>query len=93
MRSRPQQYPPSRYITSPGDCLAVGASLIASGCTIEGTVNQAVLSPGVRVGAAPAWRRPSSGHGVELGAGATVRRAIIEDGVKIPPNFHIGADL
>ncbi len=93
MRGRPQLYPPSRYITSPGACLAVGDSLIASGCTIEGTVNQAVLSPAVRVGRGASVEEAILWHGVELGAGATVRRAIIEDGVKIPPNFHIGADL
>jgi glucose-1-phosphate adenylyltransferase len=93
MRCRPQLYPPSKYITAPGGCLAVGDSLIASGCIIEGTVDRAVLSPGVRVGrgatieAAILWDR------VEIGAGAVVKRAIIEDGVKIPPNFHIGVNL
>jgi glucose-1-phosphate adenylyltransferase len=93
MRCRPQLYPPSKYITSPGGCLVVGDALIAPGCIIEGTVDRAVLSPGVRVGrgatleAAILWDR------VEIGAGAVVKRAIIEDGVKIPPNFHIGVNL
>jgi glucose-1-phosphate adenylyltransferase len=91
VRGRPQLLPPSKYI-SPGACLAVGDSLIASGCTIEGTVNRAVLSPGVRVGRGAAVDEAILWHGVELGPGATVKRAIIEDGVKIPPNFHIGAD-
>ena len=49
LRGRPQLLPPSRYIST-GACLAVGDSLIASGCIIEGTVDQAVLSPGVRIG-------------------------------------------
>ncbi|MCX5890655.1 MAG: glucose-1-phosphate adenylyltransferase [Deltaproteobacteria bacterium] len=92
MRGRPQLLPPSRYITSPGACLAVGDSLIASGCIIEGTVNQAVISPGVKVGQGASVEEAILWHGVELGPGATVKRAIIEDGVKIPPNFHIGAD-
>ncbi len=92
MRGRPQLLPPSRYI-SPGACLAVGDSLIASGCIIEGTVEQAVLSPGVRVGRDAAVKEAILWHGVDLGAGAQVRRAIIEDGVKIPPGFTIGADL
>ena len=29
---------------------------------------------------------------VGIGEGSVVQRAIIEDGVKIPPNFHIGLD-
>lgn len=92
VRGRPQLLPPSRYITSPGACLAVGDSLIASGCTIEGTVDQAVLSPGVLIGRGAHVEQAILWDGVELGAGATVKQAIIEDGVKIPPHFHIGVD-
>ena len=84
IRGRPQLLPPSRYITSPGACLAVGDSLIASGCTIEGTVDQAVLSPGVRIGRGAHVEQAILWDGVEIGAGATVKQAIIEDGVKIP---------
>ena len=93
MRGRPQLLPPSRYITSPGACLAVGDSLIASGCIIEGTVNRAVLSPGVRIGRGATVEEAILWDGVEIGPGATVKRAIIEDGVKIPAGFHIGVDL
>ncbi len=93
MRGRPQLLPPSRYIASPGACLAVGDSLIASGCIIEGTVNRAVLSPGVRVGRDAVVEDAVLWDGVEIGPGATIKRAIIEDGVKIPAGFHIGADL
>jgi glucose-1-phosphate adenylyltransferase len=42
---------------------------------------------GATIEAAILWDR------VEIGAGAVVKRAIIEDGVKIPPNFHIGVNL
>ena len=92
MRGRPQLLPPSRFITSPGACLAVGDSLIASGCIIEGTVNRAVLSPGVKIGHDATIEDAVLWDGVELGPGASIKRAIIEDGVKIPANFHIGAD-
>jgi glucose-1-phosphate adenylyltransferase len=92
LRGRPQLQPPSRYITSPGACLAVGDSLIASGCIIEGTVDQAVLSPGVRIGRGATVQSAILWDGVEIGPGATIKRAIIEDGVKIPPNFHVGLD-
>jgi glucose-1-phosphate adenylyltransferase len=91
LRCRPQLLPPSKYI-SPGACLAVGDSLIASGCIIEGTVNRAVLSPGVRLGRDAMVEDAVLWDGVEIGAGAVVMRAIIEDGVKIPPGFNIGVD-
>ncbi|MFI5331036.1 MAG: glucose-1-phosphate adenylyltransferase [Desulfobaccales bacterium] len=93
LRGRPQLLPPSKYITPPGACLAVGDSLIASGCIIEGTVNRAVLSPGVRIGRGAVVEDAVLWYGVEIGAGATIKRAIIEDGVKIPAGFHIGVDL
>jgi glucose-1-phosphate adenylyltransferase len=92
LRGRPQLDPPSKYISS-GKCLAVGDSLIASGCLIEGTVNRAVLSPRVRIGRDALVEEAVLWNGVEIGAGATIKRAIIEDGVKIPAGFHIGADL
>ncbi len=93
MRCRPQLYPPSRYITAPGECLAVGDSLIAAGCIIEGTVDHAVLSPGVRIGRGATVEEAIIWDWVEIGAGAAVKRAIIEDGVKVPAGFAIGADL
>ncbi len=91
VRPRPSLYPPSKYLYS-GKAIIVEDCLIASGCAIEGTVRESVLSPGVRIGqearvdAAVLW------DGVEIGAGAQVQRAIIEDGVKVPPNFTIGLD-
>ncbi len=91
MRGRPQLLPPSRYIST-GGCLAVGDSLIASGCIIEGTVNRAVLSPGVMIGRGALVEEAVLWDGVEIGPGATIKRAIIEDGVKIPANFHIGTN-
>lgn len=91
IRGRPQLLPPSRYIST-GGCLAVGDSLIASGCIIEGTVNRAVLSPGVMIGRGALVEEAVLWDGVEIGPGATIKRAIIEDGVKIPANFHIGTN-
>ncbi|MCL4500387.1 MAG: glucose-1-phosphate adenylyltransferase [Deltaproteobacteria bacterium] len=92
MRCRPQLLPPSKYITN-GKCLAVGDSLISSGCIIEGTVDHAVISPRVKVGRGAAVEAAVLWDGVEVGPGATVKNAIIEDGVKIPAGFHIGLNL
>jgi len=91
LRARPSLYPPSKYLFS-GQAIIVEDSLIASGCTIEGTVRESVLSPGVRIGQGARVDAAVLWDGVEIGAGAQVQRAIIEDGVKVPPNFTIGLD-
>jgi len=91
LRGRPSLYPPSKYLYS-GKAIIVEDCLIASGCAIEGTVRESVLSPRVRIGqgarvdAAVLWDK------VEIGANAQVQRAIIEDGVKVPKGFTIGLD-
>lgn len=91
VRGRPQLLPPSKYITE-GAHVTVEDSLIASGCVIEGTVERAVLSPGVKVGKGGTVCEAILWDGVEVGAGAHIRRAIIEDGVRVPPGFTIGLD-
>jgi glucose-1-phosphate adenylyltransferase len=91
IRSRPSLYPPSKYLYS-GKAIIVEDSLIASGCAIEGTVRESVLSPGVRIGPGARVDAAVLWDGVEIGAGAQVQRAIIEDGVRVPPNFTIGLD-
>jgi len=91
VRSRPQLYPPSKYICR-GSHVTIEDSLIASGCVIEGTVEFSVLSPGVRVGVGATVCEAILWDGVEVGAGAHIRQAIIEEGVRVPPGFTIGLD-
>jgi glucose-1-phosphate adenylyltransferase len=91
VRSRPQLYPPSKYICR-GSHVTIEDSLIASGCVIEGTVELSVLSPRVRVGAGATVCEAILWDGVEVGPGAHIRQAIIEEGVRVPPGFTIGLD-
>jgi glucose-1-phosphate adenylyltransferase len=91
VRSRPQLLPPSKYIGT-GSPVTVEDSLIASGCVIEGAVQRAVLSPGVKVGSQANVSEAVLWDGVEIGAGAQIKRAIIEEGVRVPPGFTIGID-
>jgi glucose-1-phosphate adenylyltransferase len=91
VRARPSLNPPSKYLYS-GKAIIVEDCLIACGCSIEGTVRESVLSPGVRIGQGARVDAAVLWDGVEIGAGAQVQRAIIEDGVKVPPNFTIGLD-
>ncbi|MEW6659484.1 MAG: glucose-1-phosphate adenylyltransferase [Thermodesulfobacteriota bacterium] len=91
LRGRPSLYPPSKYLYS-GKAIIVEDCLICSGCSIEGTVRESVLSPGVRIGQGARVDAAVLWDNVEIGANAQVQRAIIEDGVKIPPGFTIGLD-
>jgi glucose-1-phosphate adenylyltransferase len=89
VRGRPSLYPPSKYLYS-GQAIIVEDCLICSGCSIEGTVRESVLSPGVRIGQGARVDAAVLWDDVEIGAGAQVQRAIIEEGVKVPPGFAIG---
>jgi glucose-1-phosphate adenylyltransferase len=91
VRGRPQLDPPSKYVTE-GAHVTVEDSLIASGCVIEGTVERAVLSPGVKVGKGATVCEAILWDEVEVGAGAHICRTIIEEGVRVPPGFTIGLD-
>jgi glucose-1-phosphate adenylyltransferase len=91
LRSRPQLYPPSKYMCAEKS-VSIACSLIASGCIVEGTVARSVLSPGVRVGAGAEVSEAILWDGVEVGAGAKIRQSIIEEGVRVPPGFSIGLD-
>ena len=91
IRHRTFMYPPAKYLYS-GQAVIVEDCLIGTGCSIEGTVRESVLSPGVRIGAGARVDAAVLWDNVEIGAGAQVQRAIIEDGVKIPPGFTIGLD-
>jgi len=91
IRSRPQLYPPSKFLGA-GVQAAVEGSLIASGCVIEGSVSRSILSPGVKVGPQAVVEDAVLWDGVVIGPRAKVRKAIIEDGVRVPPGFSIGYD-
>jgi glucose-1-phosphate adenylyltransferase len=91
MRSRPQLLPPSKFITGEAP-VTVADALIASGCIIAGTVARSILSPGVQVGADAAVEDSVLWDGVVIGPRAKVRRAIIEDKVRVPSGFSIGYD-
>jgi glucose-1-phosphate adenylyltransferase len=92
LRSRPQRYPPSMYVSQRAG-VEVEDSLIAGGCRLEeARVRRSVLSPGVRVGAGAELEGAILWDGVEIGPDAKVRRAILEEGVKVPAKFTIGHD-
>ncbi len=88
------QYPPAR--TVPGASGTEGIfvnSMLAAGTLIRGGgVNHSVLFPRVRVGDRAIVEEAVLFDGVDVGAGAHLRRCIIDKDVVIPPATRIGFD-
>jgi glucose-1-phosphate adenylyltransferase len=71
---------------------AVSNSLITNGCTIEGQIENSVLSPGVRVRSGALVRDSIIFDDCEIGADAIVNRAILDKNVVVGQNAHVGCD-
>ena len=67
----------------------VGAGVIVSG----GTVRRSIVSSGVYVHSHAEVEGSVLMHGVDVGRGAVVRRAIVDKNVRIPEGAAIGVDL
>lgn len=93
VRSQISFTPPTKYLSRKKP-VEVTDSLISSGCELhEARVRRSVLSPWVRLGRGVEVEEAIIWHNVRVGIGAKIRRAVIEDGVHIPPRFTIGHDL
>ena len=97
IRTYQRQCPPAKTIFGgdPGHIrpAVVEDTLISNGCIVSGaTVQRCVMSPNVRVDYYAELTDSIIFDNVHIGARARVRRAIIEEGVKIPPGFTIGYD-
>jgi glucose-1-phosphate adenylyltransferase len=87
--------PPAKFVhDEPGRTGQAIESLVSPGCIISGgSVRRSVLSPGVHVHSRAEVDGCVLMHGVDVGRGAVVRRAILDKGVVVPPGTHIGVDL
>ncbi|NLB63958.1 MAG: glucose-1-phosphate adenylyltransferase [Fibrobacter sp.] len=90
--------PPAKFTKeSPGDTNTTGVianSIISAGCIVDcADVVHSVLSPGVTCEKGSLIEDSILFPEVSVGAGAKIRRAIIEKGVRIPRNYEIGYDL
>jgi glucose-1-phosphate adenylyltransferase len=86
--------PPAKFVHGePGRTGSAIESLVSPGCIVSGgTVRRSVLSPGVKVHSRSEIDECVLLHGVDVGRGAVLRRAIIDKGVLIPPGVSIGVD-
>jgi glucose-1-phosphate adenylyltransferase len=86
--------PPAKFVHGePGRTGSAIESLVSPGCIVSGgTVRRSVLSPGVKVHSRSDIDESVLLHGVDVGRGAVIRRAILDKGVLVPPGVSIGVD-
>ncbi len=95
--SAPNHLPPAKFVFADSKSQRVGIatdSLVSDGCIISGgTIDRCVLHPRVRINSYADVDESILMDGVEVGRHSKIRRAIIDKGVKLPPNTVIGYDL
>jgi glucose-1-phosphate adenylyltransferase len=78
---------PSTYF---GRWAEIRNSLIARGCVIEGTVQNSILSPGVKISQNTTVSDSIIFHDTMIRSGSVIEKCIIDKSVTIKENIHIG---
>lgn len=85
--TRSEELPPARL----GTQARIERSLLAHGCEVEGTVEDSILFPGVRVEEGATVRHSILMNGAEVGGGATVDCTIADKNVRVGAKCVLGA--
>ena len=87
--------PPAKFVfDEPGRVGTAVNSLVSQGVIVSGgAVGRSILSPGVRVHSRSTVDESVLMHGVDVGRGAVVRRAILDKNVVVWPGARVGVDL
>jgi glucose-1-phosphate adenylyltransferase len=87
--------PPAKLVQGPSWAPgSAQASLLCQGTIVSGGhVERSILSPGVYVDDHAVVSDSILLHGVRVGAGAIVRRSIVDKNVVIPPGFRLGVNI
>ncbi len=86
--------PPAKFVFDQDDRRGVALdSMVCAGVVVSGaTARRSVISPKVVLHTGSLVEDSVLLHGVDVGRGAVIRRAIIDKNVRIPPGTHIGVD-
>jgi glucose-1-phosphate adenylyltransferase len=92
--SWPEPLPPAKFVfEAEGRVGRALDSMVCAGVIVSGgTVRRSVLSPGVQVHSYSEVEESILMHGVDVGRGAVVRRAIVDKNVRIAAGAQIGVD-
>ena len=100
LRTWTRPLPPAKFVfADPGDGsgharMGIATdSLVSEGCIVSGgRIDRTVLSPQVRVNSFAYVEESIIMDNVDVGRHCRIRRAIIDKGVRVPPNTEIGYD-
>ncbi len=97
IHSSSRQRPPAKTVFADGANDRIGIaldSLLCNGCIISGgRAERSILSPDVRINSYALVEDSILFDRVEVGRRAKIRRAILDKGVRIPPDFSVGYNL
>ena len=90
----PEPLPPAKFVFADEDRMGIATdSLVCAGVIVSGgRVHHSILSPGVRVHERAEVTDSVILHDVVVGAGAVVRRAIIDKGATVEDGAQVGVD-
>jgi glucose-1-phosphate adenylyltransferase len=88
------QQPPAKFVLDDGERTGCAInSMVAGGCIVSGsTVRSSLLFSNVRIDERSSIERAVILPNVHVGAGCTIRRAIVDEGCDLPPGTQIGVD-
>jgi glucose-1-phosphate adenylyltransferase len=88
--------PPAKFVFADRESNRMGIatdSLVGGGCIISGGhIDRCVLAPRVRINSYSTVSESVLFEGVDIGRHCRIRRAILDKGVRVPPNTSIGYD-
>jgi glucose-1-phosphate adenylyltransferase len=86
IHTRSEERPPAKF----GPQARVSRSMVCNGCTVRGTVEHSVLSPGVYVSPGAIVRNSVVMNDTWIGPGAVLDRVIVDKNVVVGPGVHLG---
>jgi glucose-1-phosphate adenylyltransferase len=86
IRTRSEERPPAKI----GPQARVSQSIVCNGCTVRGTVERSVLSPGVYVSPGAVVRDSVVMNDTWIGPGAVLDRVIVDKQVVVGAGVHLG---
>ena len=100
IRTFQPQLPPPKFVFQDDQPHGIGRrgeahdSMVCNGSILSGGhVRRSILSPQVRVNSFAVVENSILFEGVDVGRHSRIRKAIVDKGVRIPPNTNIGYDL
>lgn len=87
--------PPAKFVLDEEERRGIAInSMVSDGCIISGArIEQSLLFSGVHVDERTGIFRSVVLPNVRIGAGCTIRNAILDEGCDVPPDTQIGVDL